>query len=69
MTPRQEEVLQLMAQGFTNAGVAEQLGLAEKSIEAYVNAIYLELQISGRRDVHSLVKATLYYLYQAQIRR
>jgi DNA-binding NarL/FixJ family response regulator len=69
LTPRQQEVLQLMAQGYTNAGVAEQLGLAEKSIETYVNAIYQELQISGRRDVHSRVKATLYYLEQAQSRR
>ena len=69
LTPRQQEVLELIAQGFTNAGIAEHLGLAEKSIESYVNAIYQQLQISGRRDVHSRVKATLYYLEQAENRR
>ena len=66
LTPRQQEVLQLIAEGYTNAGIAQSLTLAEKSVETYVNAIYQELQISGRQGVHSRVKATLFYLEQAR---
>ena len=66
LTPRQHEVLGLIAQGFNNAAIAQQLTLSGKSIEAYINAVYQELHISGEQDVHSRVRATLFYLEESQ---
>ena len=66
LTPRQHEVLGLIAQGYNNAAIAQRLTLSGKSIEAYINAIYQELQISGEQDIHSRVRATLFYLEESQ---
>ena len=68
LTPRQREVLELIAQGYNNAGIAQRLYLAEKSVESYINAIYQELQLSGEQDVNARVKATLLYLQDSQSR-
>jgi DNA-binding NarL/FixJ family response regulator len=67
LTPRQLEVLGLMAQGYTNAAIAERLVLVEKSVENYINAIYQELRISSKEDerVHQRVKAVLVYLRES----
>ncbi len=62
LTPRHQEVLELLAQGFTNASIAKQLSLAEKSVETYINTIYQELHLSHEPGVHARVKATLMYL-------
>lgn len=59
LTPRQRDVLELMAQGYSNAGIAEQLSLTERSVETYVSVIYQELGVSGERDSSARVKATL----------
>ena len=40
LTPRQQEVLSMMAQGYSNAAIAEKLVLGTKSVENYINAIY-----------------------------
>ena len=39
LTPRKMEVLQLIAQGYNNASIAEQLFIVEKSVETYINSI------------------------------
>jgi DNA-binding NarL/FixJ family response regulator len=62
LTPRHLEVLQLITRGFNNAAIAEQLGLLETSIEAYINAIYQELGLSHERNISRRVSATLIYL-------
>ncbi len=62
LTPRHQEVLELLAQGFNNATIAQQLSLAEKSVETYINTIYQELHLSHEPGVHARVKATLMYL-------
>lgn len=66
LTARQREVLELMAQGYNNAAIAEKLHVGEKSVENYINAIYQELQLSGGERVHPRVKATLIYLEESQ---
>ncbi|MFQ6027654.1 MAG: response regulator, partial [Dehalococcoidia bacterium] len=66
LTPRLQEVLQLIAQGFSNAAIAEQLTLTEKSVETYISTIYQQLQISGEQDIHARVRATLLYLEESQ---
>ena len=68
LTNRQREVLELIAQGYNNAGIAERLALAEKSVETYINAIYQELELSGAEAVHARVRATILYLNESQSR-
>jgi len=62
LTPRQQEVLEFLAQGYSNAAIAHRLTLSEKSVETYINAIYQELQLSHEPEIHARVKATLCYL-------
>ena len=62
LTPRQIEVLGLLAQGHSNHAIAKRLTLSEKSVETYINAIYQGLGISNEPEVHARVKATLVYL-------
>jgi DNA-binding NarL/FixJ family response regulator len=68
LTKRQQSVLELMAQGFNNAAIAERLTLAEKSVETYINVIYQELELSGVEDVHARVRATILFLNESQSR-
>ena len=66
LTKRQQDVLELIAQGYNNAGIAERLSLAEKSVETYISVIYQELELSGAEDVHARVRATIRYLNDSQ---
>ena len=66
LTPRQLEVLQLIAQGYNNAAVAERLVIAEKSVETYINAIYQELELSREPGVHARVRAAILFLEETQ---
>jgi DNA-binding NarL/FixJ family response regulator len=70
LTRRQREIIALVAQGLTNAAIAEQLVLAEKSVENQLTVIYGELGID-RRDadpsVHPRVSAVLAYLKHSRI--
>jgi DNA-binding NarL/FixJ family response regulator len=67
LTPRQREILQLVAQGLTNAAIAERLVLAEKSVENQLTTVYEHLGID-RRDgaVHARVQAVLAYLRESR---
>lgn len=62
LTARQQEVLELMSQGYNNAAVAERLELSEKSVETYINVIYQALGLSNEPEINARVKATLLYL-------
>jgi DNA-binding NarL/FixJ family response regulator len=62
LTPRQFDVLRFMAEGYNNAAIAEQLVLAEKSVETYINGIYQELGLSGEPGIHARVKAAIVFL-------
>lgn len=66
LTIRQREVLELIAQGYNNAAIAERLRLSGRSVETYINAIYQELQLSNEPDIHARVRATLLYLEHSQ---
>ena len=66
LTPRQLEVLELLAQGYSNVAIADRLTLAEKSIETYINTIYQELQLSHEPEIHARVRATLLYLQNSR---
>ncbi len=62
LTPRQQEVLTMMAQGYNNAAIAEKLVLGTKSVENYINAIYQELTLSHNGPLHPRVQAVLSYI-------
>ena len=66
LTPRLQEVLRLIAQGYNNAAIAERLVLSERSVEGYVKSIYQELHLSGEPEIHARVKAALTYLESAR---
>ena len=63
LTERELEVLEQMAQGRTNAGIAEQLHLSESSIEKYSTSIFLKLGLTDESQVHRRVAAVLTLLH------
>jgi DNA-binding NarL/FixJ family response regulator len=62
LTPREREVLGLMAEGKTNAGIARQLWVTEKTVETHVGSILGKLDLSRAEDAHRRVLAVLAYL-------
>jgi DNA-binding NarL/FixJ family response regulator len=62
LSPREQEVLGLMAEGRTNAGIAKRLWLTEKTVEAHVRAILMKLGLPMNDDDHRRVLAVLAYL-------
>jgi DNA-binding NarL/FixJ family response regulator len=62
LTPREREVLDAMAQGKNNAGIATTLGLTERAVEKHINSIFSKLGLSEEPDVHRRVKAVLLFL-------
>ena len=62
LAPRELQVLTEMAEGKTNAAIAESLHLSESAIEKYVNAIFTKLGLSEERKISRRVVAVLVYL-------
>lgn len=62
LTPRQHEVLRLIAQGYNNTTIAQILEISLKSVEDYINIIYQEMHVSNENGLHRRVKAALLYL-------
>ncbi len=62
LTARQREVLELMAQGRSNALIAEQLGVTEKAVVRHTSNIYDELGIAQSADDHRRVLAVVQFL-------
>jgi DNA-binding NarL/FixJ family response regulator len=66
LTPREREVLSLMAEGRTNAGIARRLWLTEKTVETHVRTILMKLGLPVSSDDHRRVLAVLTYLRASQ---
>jgi serine/threonine-protein kinase PknK len=62
LTPREREVLELMAQGRSNAGIARELWVTEGAVEKYVKSTLGKLEIQPDRHDHRRVIAVLTYL-------
>jgi signal transduction histidine kinase/DNA-binding NarL/FixJ family response regulator len=62
LTPRQHEVLALMAEGRSNAAIARRLSITEKAVVGHVSRIYDELDLPPSDDDHRRVLAVLRHL-------
>ena len=62
LTTRQREVLELMAQGLSNAAIARRLVVSEKAVVQHCSNIYGALDLTARPDDHRRVLAVLRYL-------
>jgi len=64
LTPRELEVLALIAQGASNAEIGEQLFLTKRAVEKHVGSIFFKLSLPDAHDISRRVMATLIYLSQ-----
>jgi DNA-binding NarL/FixJ family response regulator len=62
LSPREREVLGLMAEGRTNAGIARLLWLTDRTVETHVRNILVKLGIAASDDDHRRVLAVLAHL-------
>jgi DNA-binding NarL/FixJ family response regulator len=65
LTPREREILALMAEGRSNQGIAERLTLELKTIEGHVGQIFSKLALEPAADDHRRVLAVLTFLRAA----
>jgi DNA-binding NarL/FixJ family response regulator len=62
LTPREREVLGLMAEGRSNQGIAERLVVTERAVEKHVTSIFSKLNLPAASADHRRVLAVLAYL-------
>lgn len=53
LTPREQDVLNLMARGFRNKEIAFELHITERTVKFHANAIYRKLDVGGRTEAVS----------------
>jgi DNA-binding NarL/FixJ family response regulator len=62
LTPREQEVLAMIAEGLSNRAIADRIYLSERTVEAHVTQIFLKLQLPGTPDRHRRVLAVITFL-------
>ena len=62
LSPREREVLSLMAEGRSNRGICDKLVLSPKTVESHVNSIFNKLRLAPAPDDHRRVLAVLTFL-------
>jgi DNA-binding NarL/FixJ family response regulator len=67
LSPREREVLAEIAQGKSNAAIAESLVLTKRAVEKHINSIFLKLGLGFTEDVSKRVKATLMFLSESEL--
>jgi DNA-binding NarL/FixJ family response regulator len=66
LTPRELEVLTLMASGRGNAAIARELSITHRSVEKHTNAIFRKLGLSEEMELNRRVAAVLFFLQRSQ---
>jgi DNA-binding NarL/FixJ family response regulator len=62
LTPRELEILALIAEGRSNAAIAKALVVTKRAVERHINSIFLKLGLRDANDISRRVKAALLYL-------
>jgi DNA-binding NarL/FixJ family response regulator len=62
LTPRESEVLALMAEGLSNSGIAQRLVVGEGAVEKHISAIFTKLDLAPTDTEHRRVLAVLRFL-------
>lgn len=66
LTPRELEVLAVMATGKGNGGIARDLSISERSVEKHINAIFKKLGLREDLELNRRVAAVLFFLQRAR---
>ena len=67
LTPRELDVLAEIAQGKSNAAIAESLVLTKRAVEKHINSIFQKLGVAFADDVSTRVKAALLFLADREL--
>jgi DNA-binding NarL/FixJ family response regulator len=67
LTPREREVLALMAEGRSNAGIGRRLFVTEGTVEKHVHSILIKLHLPETDDDHRRVLAVITFLDACQV--
>jgi DNA-binding NarL/FixJ family response regulator len=62
LSPRELDVLRLMAEGLTNSAISSRLHMARRTVETHVNGVFTKLRLVPTQDDHRRVQAVLTYL-------
>jgi DNA-binding NarL/FixJ family response regulator len=62
LTSRELEVVALVARGYSNQAIADELVLTKRAVEKHINALFVKLGLAEAMDVSRRVKAALIYL-------
>ena len=62
LTPREREVLGLMAEGMSNAGIADRLVISLGAVEKHISNVFTKLDLDHEANAHRRVLAVLTYL-------
>jgi DNA-binding NarL/FixJ family response regulator len=62
LSPREREVLELMAEGLSNIAIAQRLFITERAVEKHVTSIFQRLRLPAAPDTHRRVLAVLAFL-------
>lgn len=65
LTPREMDVLALMATGKGNGGIARDLAISERSVEKHINSIFKKLGLREDIEVNRRVAAVLFFLQRS----
>lgn len=66
LTPRELDVLSVMATGKGNGGIARDLAISERSVEKHINAIFKKLSLREDLEVNRRVAAVLFFLQRSR---